>query len=322
MWKAFTDYLDKMDETGQKNLLQDFWSLVGKDDPDATMLRFLRARNFVVKNAFDMILGVLKWRREFNVDHIIENGETVLSKFLLSSYSVCVHKTDKGGRPVIYFKAHLYDLSKFTLDDAKKFLIHTMEFARNHCLDDKIDTVTVIFYMGKFGLRNFDMGYVSFLVSALQDNYPEMLQQCILMDAPGLFSMVWPLVKKLLAPAVADKIKFLKLKDIEDEIDLNSLPKELGGKDESVLEYIPAEQEPVDQDTNKTLQDKRATINKAYIEATKDWIADGEEAAERRAVLQREHYALWKVMHSHRPKTNFHRLNLIDKESLLLKWNK
>ncbi len=73
----------------EKKLLKDFTEI---DDP--VLLRFLRARKFVIPKSIEMFENYLTWRRENNVDDLI-NYKFDCLKDLKKVYPHGYHKTDK-----------------------------------------------------------------------------------------------------------------------------------------------------------------------------------------------------------------------------------
>jgi hypothetical protein len=59
-------------------LREAFWGMVATDNPDATLLRFLRARKWDLEAAFDMLTNTLRWRMDMRINEIVSLGETGL----------------------------------------------------------------------------------------------------------------------------------------------------------------------------------------------------------------------------------------------------
>lgn len=59
-------------------LRQAFWGLVATDNPDSTLLRFLRARKWDLEAAYDMLVNTLRWRLEMRTNDIVALGEAGL----------------------------------------------------------------------------------------------------------------------------------------------------------------------------------------------------------------------------------------------------
>lgn len=53
-----------------------FWSMIQTDNPDAVVLRYLRARKWDFDAAYNMLINTLRWRLVHRVDDIVALGET------------------------------------------------------------------------------------------------------------------------------------------------------------------------------------------------------------------------------------------------------
>jgi hypothetical protein len=73
----------------EKNILNDF-----SEFDDFIMLKFLRARKFVLQNAIEMFKNYINWRKSMNVDSLIDYRFDCL-KELKKVYPHGYHKTDK-----------------------------------------------------------------------------------------------------------------------------------------------------------------------------------------------------------------------------------
>lgn len=59
-------------------LRESFWGLVANNNPDSTLLRFLRARKWDLDASFNMLANTLRWRLEMRSNEIVSLGETGL----------------------------------------------------------------------------------------------------------------------------------------------------------------------------------------------------------------------------------------------------
>lgn len=75
---------------------------------DAHLLRFLRARDFDVGRARDMVINSLLWRKQHNVDKILHEftPPSVLIKYFPGRW----HQTDKEGRPLFVLRLGQMDV--------------------------------------------------------------------------------------------------------------------------------------------------------------------------------------------------------------------
>lgn len=60
---------------GPEALRNAFWRICKRDDPDITMLRFLRARKWNVEQTIAMMASSMKWRLDTNLEVLLENGD-------------------------------------------------------------------------------------------------------------------------------------------------------------------------------------------------------------------------------------------------------
>lgn len=88
------------------------------DNPDYTIIKFIRARKLSIDNAIKMFIECLKWRIETDVDSIIAKGDLgfinqegndgQVFKRQISSGQTYVQGFDKQGGPVAYVFARYY----------------------------------------------------------------------------------------------------------------------------------------------------------------------------------------------------------------------
>jgi hypothetical protein len=104
---------------------------------DAHLLRFLRARDFEVSKARDMIINSLLWRKQHNVDKILHDfvPPPILNKY----FPGCWHHTDTEGRPLFVLRLGQMDVKgilrsvgletviKFTLSICEQGLLKAAE---------------------------------------------------------------------------------------------------------------------------------------------------------------------------------------------------
>lgn len=126
-----------------------FWSMVKHDDPDALLLRFLRARKWNVQNALVMLVATMHWRwQEMRVDgDVVLRGEGGALKdstgsdpsakkegsdFLaqLRMGKSFLHGTDKDGRPICLVRVRLHRAGEQTEASLERYTVYTIETAR------------------------------------------------------------------------------------------------------------------------------------------------------------------------------------------------
>ncbi|KNA21441.1 hypothetical protein SOVF_043240 [Spinacia oleracea] len=163
--------------------------LLADERTDVILLKFLRARDFRVKDAFTMIRNTVRWRKEFEVD-------TLLEEDLGNDYEkvVFTHGVDKHDRPVCYNvfgefqNKELYQNTFSDAEKRKKFLRWLIQFLEKtiRTLDFSPKGVNSFVLVNDlknspgYGKRDLYKVIDKFL-EILQDNYPEFAakQVCI-----------------------------------------------------------------------------------------------------------------------------------------------
>ncbi|KAL8138290.1 hypothetical protein V2J09_004291 [Rumex salicifolius] len=163
--------------------------LLGDDRSDVILLKFLRARDFKVKEALAMLKKCVRWRKEFEVDSLLEED-------LGSEYEKVVFADgyDKEGHPVVYnvfgeFKdKELYQSTFGDADKQKKFLKWLVQFLERTIRKLDLSPTGVCSFVLVNDLKN-SPGYgkrefykiINKFFALLQDNYPEFVakQVCI-----------------------------------------------------------------------------------------------------------------------------------------------
>ncbi|KAK7301245.1 hypothetical protein RJT34_12106 [Clitoria ternatea] len=200
---------------------------------DASISRYLRARNWNVKKATKMLKQSLKWRQEYkpeeirweDVAHEAETGKIYRTNYV-----------DKHGRTVLVMRPSRQN-SKSTKGQIK-YLVYCMENAILNLPPDQEQMVWLIDFQG------FNMSHISIKVTrdtahVLQEHYPERLGLAILYNAPKFFEPFFMMVKPLLEPKTYNKVKFGYSDDqntrklMEDLFDFDLLEAAFGGKDDT-----------------------------------------------------------------------------------------
>lgn len=261
-----------------------FWNMVRCDNPDNLLLRFLRARKWDVPKALSMMAATFKWRlQEGDVEEIEFKGELGALKendeeFLLQlrSKKAYIHGRDLEGRPIVYVRPRFHNPKAQKEKCIENFTVHIIETARL-TLNDPVDTAGVLFDLSGFALSNMDYAAVKFIIKCFEAHYPECLGVLLIHKAPWIFSGIWNIIKNWLDPVVASKIHFTKnTADLEKYIPKKYIPKELGGDDPFVYEYIePKEGEGdrlQDEATRNQMLQERISIYGGLEKNTIDWI--------------------------------------------------
>lgn len=161
------EFKEALASTSPEQLRHAFWSMVKHDDPDALLLRFLRARKWDVHNALVMLVATMHWRaEEMHVDDdIMLNGEEAALKtkdtnkdsadFLtqLRMGKSLLHGVDKEGRPIVTVRVRLHKAGEQSEKSLERYTVYTIETTRM-MLRGAVDTATIIFDMTGFSMAN------------------------------------------------------------------------------------------------------------------------------------------------------------------------
>jgi CRAL/TRIO, N-terminal domain/CRAL/TRIO domain len=141
------EFQQTLKELSPEELGSAFWAMVKADQPDALLLRFLRARKWDINRALVMLISTMRWRcKEIHVDDDImrhgEGGALADSKsgdafakkegedFLaqMRKGKSFLHGVDKEGRPLCFVRVRLHrqgDQSERALERYTVFVIET-----------------------------------------------------------------------------------------------------------------------------------------------------------------------------------------------------
>ncbi|CAK7347106.1 unnamed protein product [Dovyalis caffra] len=198
---------------------------------DASIARYLRARNWNVKKALKMLKETLKWRATYKPEEIRWEEvahEAQTGKIYRSNY------VDKHGRTVLVMRPSCQNSN--SIKGQIKYLVYCMENAILNLPPDLEQMVWLIDFNG-FNLSHISLKVTRETANVLQDRYPERLGLAILYNPPKFFEPFWMMAKAFLEPKTYNKVKFVYSDDInskkimEDLFDMDHLESAFGGKD-------------------------------------------------------------------------------------------
>ncbi|CAA7398300.1 unnamed protein product [Spirodela intermedia] len=204
---------------------------------DASISRYLIARNGSTKKASKMLREALEWRLKYKPEAIrweeiaeeAKTGKIYRAKYL-----------DKFGRPVLVMKPGLQNTN--STKGQIRYWIYCMENCILNFPKGQEQMVWLIDFQG------WNMGSVSMNVTretahVLQDFYPEMLGLAILYNPPKIFEQFRKLVRPFLESETYQKVKFIFSDDpesqkmMEELFDLDELESAFGGHNPIEFDY-------------------------------------------------------------------------------------
>lgn len=227
---------------------------------DVILLKFLRARDYKVKDAFTMIKNTVRWRKEFEIDALLEQDHgNDWDKVAFT------HGYDKKGHPVCYNafsefqNKDLYQNTFSTDEKRQKFLKWRIQFLEKSIR--KLDFsptgissfVQVNDFKNSFGIGKRELWLASKLaVQLLQDNYPEFLAKQVFINVPWWYLAYNRMISPFLTQRTKSKFVFAG-------------PSKSA---ETLFKYIAPEQVPVQYGGLKREDEQEFTTEDPVIEYT------------------------------------------------------
>lgn len=244
-----------------EDLLLEGFPMTPEQLNDAHLIRWLRARSLDVDKAYHMLRLSLKWRRDSQVDTILQNftlPPDVQKTLPFANLGVC----PKTGYPVQLIPTGRHDsrslLEKYGVEECLKFQIYSCESLMvilRKVSEEQGRPVTkliqIIDFEG-FSLRQITSKLTrEFIFKSqyiLNENYPEMLHYACVLNAPRIFYLVFNLVKPLIPKTTLDKVEIFgalevtKWRDhLGEKVPLELVPPHWGGGREGEDEYCSKE---------------------------------------------------------------------------------
>jgi len=227
--EALKELHSKLETLTQEQKTEFDIAFAKKFTEEATLLRFLRARDFHVDGAFKMLSDCLEWRTTFQGTGV-RNIDTESIKKEIDSGKVFYHGKDKMGRPLCYITVRLHDSHESDIEKVQRFLVYMMEKGSD-LLVPPMETCTALFDLSDLHTKNLDLKATKFFAETLEKHYPESLGWALIVKSPLIFTGFWKIVHPLLPAETAKKVKFVKEEELKDYIDESELLTHYGGKD-------------------------------------------------------------------------------------------
>jgi len=214
--------LDKM-----RPLVEDD-ALLPAERRDNFLIKFLRARNLDVEAAAEMFKAAMQWRRERDLDKLLNTDYARWEKlfpFILSGI-------DKQGGPIFYVLATAYDVRKAIIAGHYQTLIdlfdRSFELAVRSGLaifetsgQNPALSGLLILDLGGFNLRQHACArclavYVH-VVTAYERYWPQVVHKVLMINTPRTFEVVLQVIKPLMSAHTANALEVYGLDRTEWE---------------------------------------------------------------------------------------------------------
>lgn len=200
--------LDPMQESKLLELHDKVKEAIGGTQPIpsyATLLRFLRARDFSVDKSFQMLQESLKWRQDNNIDQMLSEYKpsAVITKYFLGSW----HQSDKQNCPIYILRLGHMDVKGLLKSIGEEVLLkHAL-----HICEEGLQLIEQATTKSGKAVTNWSLlcdleglsmrhlwrpGIKALLniIETVEKNYPETLGRVFIVRAPRVFPIAWTIV--------------------------------------------------------------------------------------------------------------------------------
>ncbi|CAK7303559.1 SEC14-like protein 5 isoform X1 [Vulpes vulpes] len=218
----------------------------GKIPKDEHILRFLRARDFHLDKAREMLCQSLSWRKQHQVDLLLQTWRppALLEEFYAGGW----HYQDIDGRPLYILRLGHMDtkgLMKAVGEEALlKHVLSVNEEGQKRCEGNTkqfgrpISSWTCLVDLEGLNMRHLWRPGVKALlrmIEVVEDNYPETLGRLLIVRAPRVFPVLWTLISPFINENTRQKFLIYSGSNYQgpgglvDYLDRDVIPDFLGG---------------------------------------------------------------------------------------------
>ncbi|KAL2607549.1 hypothetical protein R1flu_026122 [Riccia fluitans] len=215
---------------------------------DEFLVRFLRARQLDVRKAATMYGEYVQWRRDNNVDSVLQNFKYPELDRVLQAWPQNWHKTDKMGRPIniqLVSRTNIKDVFRETTEERLLMRavwvwedLHENKLpACSRAAGRHIARATVIVDLKDVSVMTFTNAHVRKVLPKMarwfSSYFPEYLGRLIIINAPVAFKVLWEMLSPFVDDQTQKKIGIHKNNGLDDllaTVDAENLPEFLGGK--------------------------------------------------------------------------------------------
>jgi len=238
-----------------------------------------------------MYTNYVKWRKENDIDAVLEEGVPVPREKWLHSF----HGKDRLGRPIFVEKTglvnikSLVDKDKLTIPQVIRGHIRQQEFMyklyekNSHEEGRLVETgITILDLEGASvftHLNGYARQFFGDMASVGQNYYPERMGKMFVVNAPRAFPMAWNFIKGFLDVNTQNKIEVLPFAQTKakmaEMIDLKYLPKQYGGECDCEANGCFRNDPPYTYEKQNGVEAVTAAV--AFVDLTKSDNTDGEK---------------------------------------------
>ncbi|KAL6624466.1 hypothetical protein ACP70R_031787 [Stipagrostis hirtigluma subsp. patula] len=199
---------------------------------DATIRRFLRARNWSVVQAAKNLKEAAKWRSQYQPEKIhwedIADSENEAKRAYIPDY------LDKNGRSIFVTLPAIK--SNTSEKDHIKYLVYILENLVLNSEDAGEENVIWMCDFRGWAISSTPFSLTRESLHIIQKYYPGMIAVAILTNPPKIFESFWKIMTHFLEPKMNEKVKFVynnnsdSQRTMADIFDLDKLESTFGGR--------------------------------------------------------------------------------------------
>jgi hypothetical protein len=183
---------------------------------DIYLIRWLRAKNLNLRQAENMLIENLKWRKQYNIDTI--HDEDWADMF--QDYPYTNDTFDLAGRPIGAFSLSEWDFRKASATGNQvrlfRYMVKLLDEATNSVIRLQAQGKNVTQYKVLMNMEGFNLvqhgcssclpGFTHF-VQAYENYYPGFADAIVIINTPSAFQVILNLVRPVFTPYTRDAVK-------------------------------------------------------------------------------------------------------------------
>eukprot|EP00029_Vermamoeba_vermiformis_P006897 TRINITY_DN282_c0_g1_i1.p1 TRINITY_DN282_c0_g1~~TRINITY_DN282_c0_g1_i1.p1 ORF type:complete len:429 (+),score=89.25 TRINITY_DN282_c0_g1_i1:567-1853(+) len=235
---------------------------------DSTLCRYLRARDWKLKKAQQMLVNSLKWQREYKPWRIVPDD--VLGE-MKNEGKLYHNGFDKYGRPVIYMKPRLDTTGPKERVAKVEYIVLSLDLLTRLAETKGREKVTLVVDFKSFsqltGMSQIKISQE--FMKILSDHMPERLGNALIVNAPWIWGVFWKIISPIIDDVTKQKVKILKhTTDLLQYFTEDQLEKDYGGKNEFKYDFETYKKYLDELYTQ--FHDRPAKSSRAHPESTSD----------------------------------------------------
>lgn len=201
-------------------------------------MKFLLQRCLVskkknVKESFNMLVNMCKWRKEQRIRELTEQD---FPAEYFSSGITFHYEPDKYGNKTLYVRsARLRPIPELK-PSFKQFLGYLM-YQIDDC--ENGETFAIIMDLTNTGWSNYDIDLMMHFLTLLKEYFPVNADYILAINFPWILTTAWAVIKRLIPPERRDVVVFIQSKEVFNYIDEQNCPDFLEGDCKREHQFLP-----------------------------------------------------------------------------------